>query len=78
MATPETEIEHRQAMSLRFLGGTIIELSDELIVKAREGLKAHPDVENQAEVVFLLNDTAHVCDFDALMHFITSLSKKDW
>ncbi len=78
MATPETEIERRKSLGLRFLGGTIVEITDELIVKSREGLKEHPEVENQAEVVFVLNDTVHVCDFNTLVHFILSLSKKDW
>lgn len=63
---------------LRFLGGTIIELSEEMIAKTREGLAAYPDFERQAEVVFVLDDEVYTTDFDNFVAYIRSQQKREW
>lgn len=62
----------------RFIGGVVILMNDQLIAKAREGLKAHPECDRQAEVVFLLDEVVYTCDFETFTNFIRTTSKRDW
>jgi hypothetical protein len=63
---------------MRFIGGTIIEITDELVEKSRLGMTKFARIANKAEVVFLLNGEVYTTDFEKFIAFIKEQEKKDW